>query len=186
MSERFVRSCFKNVKIDIEAEEKKVKDKYSGLSMAELKPFMHKRGFPTNGKKDEWLRLLRYARDPPKDHFVYLLFNKTVNKSYIGTTNNLELREKQHNGEAKGGAKYTKAIMGRGRSRIHMISQNLTKAQAYRLESLTKTGKNKENAQLINKISKKYKGLRRREEILKETQKKFFPKAITMMYVRPK
>ena len=36
---------------------------------------------------------------------VYLL--KSDNKSYIGYTNNFERRLRQHNGELKGGAKYT-------------------------------------------------------------------------------
>jgi putative endonuclease len=36
---------------------------------------------------------------------VYVLFNS--NKTYVGSTNNLQKRIRQHNGEIKGGAKYT-------------------------------------------------------------------------------
>ena len=41
---------------------------------------------------------------------VYLLKNE--NKSYIGYTNNFKRRLRQHNGELKGGAKYTTANKG--------------------------------------------------------------------------
>ena len=36
---------------------------------------------------------------------VYLIFNQ--NCTYIGATNNLKQRIRKHNGEIKGGAKYT-------------------------------------------------------------------------------
>jgi len=41
------------------------------------------------------------------NHCCYILFNDVNNKTYNGYTNNSERRLRQHNGEIKGGAKYT-------------------------------------------------------------------------------
>lgn len=40
-------------------------------------------------------------------NYCYILYNETNNKTYNGYTNNLERRLRQHNGEIKGGARYT-------------------------------------------------------------------------------
>lgn len=40
-------------------------------------------------------------------HSVYILREKEGKRTYVGYTNNLERRIRQHNGEIKGGAKYT-------------------------------------------------------------------------------
>jgi predicted GIY-YIG superfamily endonuclease len=40
-------------------------------------------------------------------HYCYILFNELNNKTYNGYTVNLNRRIRQHNGEIKGGAKYT-------------------------------------------------------------------------------
>ena len=42
-----------------------------------------------------------------KKYLCYLLCSETSTKTYIGITNNLEKRIRQHNGERVGGAKYT-------------------------------------------------------------------------------
>jgi predicted GIY-YIG superfamily endonuclease len=44
----------------------------------------------------------------------YLIINSANFKTYIGSTNNLERRLKQHNKIIKGGAKYTTAFKGNG------------------------------------------------------------------------
>ena len=48
------------------------------------------------------------------NYIVYLIINKSNNCTYIGITNNPERRIRQHNGELKGGAKYTNAKKGNG------------------------------------------------------------------------
>jgi putative endonuclease len=40
--------------------------------------------------------------------YNYIIFNKKNNKTYIGSTVNTNRRFRQHNGEIKGGAKYTR------------------------------------------------------------------------------
>ena len=49
-----------------------------------------------------------------KEWFVYLLENSFNNKTYLGITNNMDRRIKQHNGILKGGAKYTTANKQKG------------------------------------------------------------------------
>lgn len=47
-----------------------------------------------------------------EEYVVYLLRDSSSGRTYIGTTNDLERRLRQHNGEIKGGAKYTTARGG--------------------------------------------------------------------------
>ena len=42
-----------------------------------------------------------------KTYIVYLLINTSNHYTYLGITNNSTKRLRQHNGEIKGGAKYT-------------------------------------------------------------------------------
>lgn len=42
-------------------------------------------------------------------YYCYCLYNDNNNKTYVGCTNNLTRRLRQHNGEIVGGAKYTTA-----------------------------------------------------------------------------
>ncbi len=44
---------------------------------------------------------------------VYILLNKKANKTYVGVTNDLERRLRQHNGEIVGGARQTTRANGR-------------------------------------------------------------------------
>lgn len=62
----------------------------------------------------------------------YLLTNTTTNRTYIGITNCLERRLRQHNGDLQGGAKYTRS----GRPwHVHAIVYPFpTKSAAMRFE----------------------------------------------------
>jgi len=42
------------------------------------------------------------------EHIVYILREKDGKRTYVGYTTNVERRIRQHNGEIKGGAKYTR------------------------------------------------------------------------------
>jgi predicted GIY-YIG superfamily endonuclease len=44
---------------------------------------------------------------PSNNYICYLLVSECSNKTYVGITNNLQRRIKQHNGSLSGGAKYT-------------------------------------------------------------------------------
>ena len=48
------------------------------------------------------------------NYIIYMLINTSHNKTYIGITNNMLRRIRQHNGEITGGAKYTTANLGFG------------------------------------------------------------------------
>ena len=62
---------------------------------------------------------------------VYIITTSQQNRSYVGVTNNLSRRIRQHNEEIKGGAKYTK---GHGPWNYVLIVQNLPKIFALQLE----------------------------------------------------
>tara|TARA_B110001450_G_C17219038_1_gene318622 strand:+ start:44 stop:406 length:363 start_codon:yes stop_codon:yes gene_type:complete len=75
-------------------------------------------------------------------YMVYLLINtsNTNNYTYLGITNNSIRRLRQHNGELKGGAKYTHAFKGDGQWVYYLKIKNLTKSEALSIE---RTAKNK-------------------------------------------
>ena len=75
-------------------------------------------------------------------YVVYLLVNTHNNYTYLGITNNSKRRLRQHNGEIKGGAKYTHAFKGIGVWNYHLQIKNLTKIEALSIE---RTAKNKRN-----------------------------------------
>ena len=70
--------------------------------------------------------------------FVYLLENSFNKKTYLGITNNMERRIKQHNGLLKGGAKYTTANKQNGEWIIKAVINNLNKKIALSLERTIK------------------------------------------------
>ena len=71
----------------------------------------------------------------PREYFVYLLANTLASRTYIGVTNNLKRRLKQHNVKLAGGAKYTKAFKGDGEWFYYCRISNLTKSEALTIEA---------------------------------------------------
>lgn len=69
---------------------------------------------------------------------VYLLKNTHSKYTYLGVTNKSERRIRQHNGEIKGGAKYTKIFKKNGTWIYHVKISNLTKSEAYSIERTAK------------------------------------------------
>ena len=101
------------------------------------------------------------------EYLVYLLINTCNSRTYVGITNNLNRRIRQHNSEIKGGAKYTTCFKGTGEWKIYLHIPNLAKNEALSLERKIKNlrkksiGKNPIDKRLdaINKslINTKYK-----------------------------
>ncbi len=75
-------------------------------------------------------------------YIVYLLTNTQSNRTYLGITNNPQRRIRQHNGELKGGAKYTYSFKGNGYWNYKLHITNLSKPEALSIE---RTIKNKRN-----------------------------------------
>ena len=74
------------------------------------------------------------------DYMVYLLVHSIHNRTYLGITNNSARRLRQHNGDLKGGARYTTGFKGDGEWLYHTCVSNLTKCEALSIE---RTAKNK-------------------------------------------
>jgi predicted GIY-YIG superfamily endonuclease len=68
------------------------------------------------------------------DYFVYLLANGENNCTYIGMTNNMTRRLRQHNGEIVGGARYTTLKRGEGSWYYYGYVMNLSKSMALSIE----------------------------------------------------
>ena len=90
-------------------------------------------------------------------YYIYVLENRDSNKSYVGCTNNLDRRLKQHNKILSGGAKYTTSLNG-GWNFIFYISGFPDKYDALSAEWKMK------NIQRLNK----YRGVKGRLESLIE------------------
>ena len=78
--------------------------------------------------------------------YIYVLLCAD-NSLYCGITTNLEKRLKQHNGEIKGGAKYTR---GRGPCRFVFIKKAMNRSIASKLEYQFKQLSRKNKIDLIN------------------------------------
>ena len=88
-----------------------------------------------------------------KEYLVYLLKNTKNNRTYLGITNNSLRRLRQHNGELKGGAKYTHSFKGEGQWEYCYKIENLTKRDALSIE---RTAKNKrKGAKGTNPVQKR-------------------------------
>lgn len=82
-----------------------------------------------------------------KEYCVYLLINTKNKYTYLGITNNSKKRIRQHNGEIKGGAKYTRAFKSNGEWIYYCKVNNLTKSESLSIErtckNVRKRGKGK-------------------------------------------
>ena len=68
------------------------------------------------------------------DYIIYLLTNSENNCTYVGITNNPERRLRQHNGEIKGGAKYTSFKKGNGKWEFYGFILGVDKHEALSIE----------------------------------------------------
>ena len=80
------------------------------------------------------------------EYSVYILCNNCNNCTYVGMTNNLSRRIRQHNGIISGGAKYTSRLGNNYIWYYHTIIENFNKHNALSIEKKIKI------------YSKKYKG----------------------------
>lgn len=78
-----------------------------------------------------------------KNYNLYLLTHTIHNKTYLGITNNLTRRIRQHNKEIKGGAKYTSINLQNGKWKYHLYVTQLTKSQALSYERIIKNKRRK-------------------------------------------
>ena len=76
---------------------------------------------------------------------VYLLINTNNNKTYIGITNNINRRIRQHNNELCGGAKYTTRNINNGKWVYYGFIDNLLKNISLSLEKKIKIKSKKSN-----------------------------------------
>jgi len=72
------------------------------------------------------------------NYCVYLLVNTNNNKTYIGITNNINKRIKQHNNILSGGAKNTTMNIDNGKWIYYGFIHNLTKNISLHLEKKIK------------------------------------------------
>jgi predicted GIY-YIG superfamily endonuclease len=70
------------------------------------------------------------------EYYVYILSNSVNNKTYVGVTNNLGRRIRQHNSIICGGARYTKS--NNCIWNYHTIIENLNKHNALSIEKKIK------------------------------------------------
>ena len=70
--------------------------------------------------------------------FLYLLENTENKRTYLGVTTDYVRRIRQHNGEIKGGAKYTKNFKGGGNWELILFVDDLTKSKALSVERTVK------------------------------------------------
>ena len=74
--------------------------------------------------------------DEKYDYIVYLIVHNKSNKTYVGITNNPERRIRMHNGEIKGGARYTKMNIKDGKWYYYGFILNLSKSIALSIEKM--------------------------------------------------
>lgn len=74
---------------------------------------------------------------------LYLLENSENKRTYLGVTNNIKRRIRQHNGEIKGGARATTALKGNGEWILKATVNDLTKSQSLSYERIVKNKRRK-------------------------------------------
>lgn len=111
-----------------------------------------------------------------RDYSVYLLKNTSNKRTYLGITNNTTRRLRQHNGELKGGARYTKAFKGDGEWEYYFKVLNLTKSEALSIE---RTAKN------TRKGSKGKNPMQQRLNVLLPILKKYPESNRKYFYIKP-
>jgi len=79
--------------------------------------------------------------------FCYLLISNDKKRTYIGSTVNIKRRLRQHNGEIKGGAKYTHSFKGDGIWKYYLKIKNLNKSEALSIERTAKNKRKKATGQ---------------------------------------
>lgn len=82
---------------------------------------------------------------------VYLLINTNNNKTYIGITNNINRRVRQHNNELCGGAKYTTRNIDNGKWIYYGFINNVSKNICLSLEKKIKIKSKKCNGTPLEK-----------------------------------
>ena len=90
---------------------------------------------------------------PPTNFLVYLLKHETKNRTYVGYTNNLKRRLRQHNGEIKGGARSTTALLKYGKWSVYTTIPNLTKWDALSKEAILHRRRGKGKTPLEKRMS---------------------------------
>ena len=78
-----------------------------------------------------------------RSYYVYLLIHTEHNRTYLGITNNLKRRIRQHNCEIKGGAKYTSSFLKNGKWEYYLVIPDLTKSEALSKERIIKNKRRK-------------------------------------------
>jgi putative endonuclease len=92
-----------------------------------------------------------------KNWYLYVLYSKCLNWTYVGVTNDVGRRLSQHNGNMTGGAKTTR----RGRPWI-VASQvgPMDKSKAHSLEHKVKRAPGSKRVELANSISQELESAR--------------------------
>ena len=75
--------------------------------------------------------------------FLYLLENNDNKRTYLGVTTDYTRRVRQHNGELKGGARYTNSFKGNGEWILKLFVKDLDKKEALSKERSIKNLRHK-------------------------------------------
>jgi len=79
-----------------------------------------------------------YKYNIMSNYIIYILLNRYNNYTYVGITNNEIRRLRQHNGELKGGAKYTTNNKKEGHWEYYAQIRNVEKCTALSIEKKIK------------------------------------------------